>query len=143
MLFLLWCPSAQKLEKCSVGAVLVDHLFACFTHCVFCLRGFRHQFFWCHRNHHFLQKTKSYLGDLNPFWNLPNIFWLNDSDSFGIFIIFLGTLLSLIVMMGFANFFILLSLWVIQLSIYHVGQTFWGFGWEMNRVASREDSRTK
>ena len=82
----------------------------------------------------FLQKTQNYLGELNHFWAMPNIFWLNSSDSFGLFLIFLGVLLSILVMVGFANFFILLTLWIIQLSIYYVGQTFWGFGWEMNLI---------
>ena len=81
---------------------------------------------------HHLQKAPSYLGGLNPFWNIPTIFWFNDSDSFGMALIFLGSLLSLFVLMGSANLVILLALWIIQLSIYHVGQTFWGFGWEMN-----------
>ena len=80
----------------------------------------------------FLQRIQAQLGDQNPFITLPSLFWFNYSDSFGVFLISIGTLLSLLVTAGYANSLMLFTLWLLQLSFFHIGQSFWGFGWEMN-----------
>lgn len=42
-----------------------------------------------------------------------------------------GAALALTVVLGVTNAGVMLALWAIQLSLYGVGQVFWGFGWEI------------
>lgn len=64
------------------------------------------------------------------FFDLPSVFWFIRSDSAMLVVAWLGLLLSLLVMAGWANSIILTALWGSYLSIVHVGQVFWGYGWE-------------
>jgi hypothetical protein len=61
----------------------------------------------------------------------PSLFWLADSDAVIFGAGYLGIALSLLVLAGYANALVLLALWVLHLSVCAVGQTFYGFGWEM------------
>ncbi len=80
---------------------------------------------------HYLEAAKNYFP--NPYWwNLPTLFWLNHSDIFALTLFSFGLVLSIITMLGFGNSIILFFLWLLQLSITHVGQDFWSFGWESN-----------
>src|SRR5262245_16645947 len=64
-------------------------------------------------------------------WRLPSLFWLNASDLALAIGAWLGLLLSLLVLCGLANVPMLLTLWALYLSFVHVGQTFYGYGWEI------------
>ena len=68
---------------------------------------------------------------LSAFLTLPTIFWLNDSDVVMVVCSYVGVGLSLLVVLGFANAVLLAALWFLYLSFYHVGQLFWGYGWEL------------
>jgi lipase maturation factor len=68
---------------------------------------------------------------LSTFAEVPTVFWLNDSDSFMVALAYVGVGLSLLVLLGFANALLLATLWFLYLSFYHVGQLFWGYGWEL------------
>ena len=70
-------------------------------------------------------------GHLSDFLALPTLFWLNDSDAFMVALAWVGAGLSLLVIVGFANALLLATLWFLYLSFYHVGQLFWGYGWEL------------
>ena len=63
--------------------------------------------------------------------NLPTLFWLNCSDAFMASMAFLGLGLSLLLLAGWANGIILALIWVIYLSFVHIGQIFYGYGWEI------------
>ncbi len=65
------------------------------------------------------------------FWELPSVFWLGDSVAALRAVGWAGVALSLLVLAGYANGLILLVLCALQLSIANVGQTFYGFGWEL------------
>jgi len=65
------------------------------------------------------------------FWSLPSIFWLDCSDRALTLAGRAGVLLSLLVLCGFANAIIMFVLWVLYLSIVHVGQLWYGYGWEI------------
>ena len=39
--------------------------------------------------------------------------------------------LSLVVLAGFANALLMAALWALYMSFVHVGQDFYGYGWEM------------
>jgi hypothetical protein len=64
------------------------------------------------------------------FWELPSIFWFGVSDGRLLFFGWIGVILSAALLAGWANGLSLLVLWAIYLSITHVGQLFYGYGWE-------------
>jgi len=61
---------------------------------------------------------------------LPTLFWLNSSDAALGAGCWLGLLLSLGVVLGLANVPVLATLWLLYMSFVHVGQVFYGYGWE-------------
>ena len=64
------------------------------------------------------------------FLRLPTFFWLDASDAAFRVGGYLGLALSLLVLLGFADVPILLALWLLYMSYVHVGQIFYGYGWE-------------
>lgn len=67
---------------------------------------------------------------LNGFLELPSLFWLNDSDFALRLVCWLGFVLSLFVLAGYANALLLSLLWAFYLSLVHAGQDWYGYGWE-------------
>ena len=65
------------------------------------------------------------------FWRLPSLFWLDSSDGFLLAAAWIGVVLSAVVLAGFANAPLLASLWFLYMSFVHVGQIFYGYGWEI------------
>ena len=65
------------------------------------------------------------------FLALPGLFWLGISDAALTALAWLGFGLSLCVLAGFANSLLLAALWALYLSFVHVGQEWYGFGWEI------------
>jgi hypothetical protein len=65
------------------------------------------------------------------FFDLPTIFWLGDSDRALRAWAWLGAALALAVTLGLTNAVAMALLWAIYLSFVHVGQIFYGYGWEM------------
>ena len=61
---------------------------------------------------------------------LPSIFWLSVSDGFLMRVAWLGLLVSLLVTLGYANAVLLTFLWFLYMSFVHIGQVWYGFGWE-------------
>jgi hypothetical protein len=68
---------------------------------------------------------------LDGFWQLPSLFWFDYSDTALRVIPWVGLILSCAVAAGFANSIMLAVLWALYLSIVHVGQDWYGFGWEI------------
>lgn len=68
------------------------------------------------------------------FWMLPSIFWWACSDSAIAAAGWAGVALGLAVTAGYANAIVLALLCALQISIVNVGQTFYGFGWEIQLV---------
>ena len=77
----------------------------------------------------FLDRLRSVSG-FNPWLRLPTLFWFNCSDPFMAGLAYLGFALSLLLLAGFANGILLAAIWVIYLSFVHIGQIFYGYGWE-------------
>lgn len=65
------------------------------------------------------------------FWHLPSLFWFWHSDGALLTVAWIGFLLSLVVMAGYANAVLLGVLWFLYMSFVHVGQEWWGYGWEI------------
>jgi hypothetical protein len=66
----------------------------------------------------------------NGFLQLPSLFWIQISDSFLTATAWVGVLLSAAVLCGYANALVMLLLWALYLSFVHIGQDWYGFGWE-------------
>lgn len=80
----------------------------------------------------FLRRVRDYAGSsASAFWELPSLFWFDHSDTVLSFFAWLGVALSLVVVAGYAHVAVLAALWVLYLSFVHVGQIFYGYGWEM------------
>jgi hypothetical protein len=65
------------------------------------------------------------------FARLPSLFWVAIDDTLLLGAALLGLLLSLALLFGRANVLTMLALYALYLSFCNVGQTFWGYGWEM------------
>jgi hypothetical protein len=79
----------------------------------------------------YLPRVQSYYGSSwEGFLKLPSLFWLNDSDTMLAVLPWIGFGLSCVVIAGFANSLIMIVLWALYMSIVHVGQTWYAFGWE-------------
>jgi hypothetical protein len=77
----------------------------------------------------FLDRLRSF-PEAPGFWRLPSLFWLNASDGFLLACAWLGVALSLAVLAGFANAPLMGLVWALYMSFVHVGQIFYGYGWE-------------
>jgi hypothetical protein len=64
------------------------------------------------------------------FWELPSLFWISASDAWLSVGAWLGLLGALVVLAGFGNAPLLALLWALYLSFTHVGQIFYGYGWD-------------
>jgi hypothetical protein len=65
------------------------------------------------------------------FVRLPSLFWIWHSDQALLLVSWAGLILSLVVVAGYANALSLGALWILYLSIVHVGQDWYGYGWEI------------
>ncbi len=64
------------------------------------------------------------------FWQLPSLFWLSPSDAWLQGGAWLGLLGALAMLAGLSNAPLLALLWALYLSFTHVGQVFYGYGWD-------------
>src|SRR5258708_29035616 len=80
----------------------------------------------------FLQRLEAHFGSrLDVFFQLPGIFWFHLSDRFLVVSAWAGMGLSLVVVMGYANAILMAALWALYMSFVHVGQDWYGYGWEI------------
>jgi hypothetical protein len=80
---------------------------------------------------HFLNSIQTELGSrTSGMLRLPTLFWLGISDHALSIFAWVGFALSLIVLAGYANAILLAILWAMYMSIVHIGQIWYGYGWE-------------
>ncbi len=80
----------------------------------------------------FLEEVgNAYGGGADAFLHLPTLFWLDSSDAMFRVCALAGLVLSLGLLLGLANVPMLALLWLLYLSFAHVGQIFWGYGWDI------------
>ncbi len=80
----------------------------------------------------FLQRVEHALGSASAgFTRLPSLFWFTHSDLALRIVAWTGFGLSCIVMAGYANASLMTLLWALYMSIVHVGQDWYGYGWEI------------
>ncbi|PYJ43938.1 MAG: membrane protein, partial [Verrucomicrobia bacterium] len=79
----------------------------------------------------FLVAIESQLGSRGAgAMQMPTLFWFGISDQALSISAWIGFALSLVVLSGYANALILAVLWIIYMSLVHVGQIWYGYGWE-------------
>jgi len=82
--------------------------------------------------HDYLIHVHSALGSRTQgMLQLPTLFWLGVSDLGLRTFAWVGLALSLVVLAGYANAILLTVLWAIYMSIVHIGQIWYGYGWEI------------
>ena len=75
----------------------------------------------------YLNRVSDALGSRGAgFMRLPSIFWLWHSDGALMMMAWVGFILSLVVVAGFANAPMLAVLWLLYMSFVHVGQEWYG-----------------
>jgi hypothetical protein len=80
----------------------------------------------------FLKQVSNALGsDGAGFLRLPSLFWLGHSDTVLLVAAGVGLGLSCVVVAGFTNGLLLSVLWLLYMSFVHVGQEWYGYGWEI------------
>ena len=79
--------------------------------------------------HHGLLPADLFLKEVS-FWDAPTVFQLSASDGAMALVGWVGLLLAVAVMLGLTNAAAMFVLWALYLSVVHVGQLFWGYGWE-------------
>jgi hypothetical protein len=80
----------------------------------------------------FLNVVQTQLGSRSAgMLRLPTLFWFGISDHVLLIFSWLGLALSLVVLAGYANAILLAVLWAMYMSIVHIGQIWYGYGWEI------------
>jgi hypothetical protein len=80
----------------------------------------------------FVQRVRDSLGSTaNGFVRLPSLFWFVHSDTALLMVAWIGFILSLVVLAGFANAPLMAMLWFLYMSFVHLGQEWYGYGWEI------------
>src|SRR5437899_9873972 len=65
------------------------------------------------------------------FFRLPSLFWFAHSDAVLQTAAWVGFALACLVVAGYANALVMAALWMLYLSFVHVGQDWYGYGWEI------------
>jgi hypothetical protein len=80
----------------------------------------------------YLGRVRESVGSTSAgFFDLPSLFWFFHSDTALLTVSWIGFILALVVLAGFANAPILTVLWLLYMSIVHAGQEWYGYGWEI------------
>jgi Lipase maturation factor len=80
----------------------------------------------------YLKQVSDALGSAGAgFVRLPSIFWVGHSDTTLLAAAWIGFILSCVVVAGFANAPLLAVLWFLYMSFVHIGQDWYGYGWEI------------
>src|SRR5260370_26815652 len=81
---------------------------------------------------HFLASVQMQLGSRTAgMMRVPTLFWIGISDHAMSIFAWVGFALSVVVVAGYANAIVLSILWAMYMSIVHVGQIWYGYGWEI------------
>jgi hypothetical protein len=65
------------------------------------------------------------------FLQMPSLFWFDCSDTMLRVVPWIGVVISVVVLAGYANAIMMALLWFFYLSIVIVGQDWYGYGWEI------------
>jgi lipase maturation factor 1 len=77
----------------------------------------------------FVAKRKHF--GMGSFHRDPTLFWINSSDNFLVASAWIGVVLSILLLIGFAPLPVLILLWILYLSVFTVGRIFLGYQWDV------------
>ncbi len=81
---------------------------------------------------HFLERIQAHSGSGSAaMLQMPTLFWFGISDNALSIFSWIGFALSVVLLAGYANAIILTVLWAMYMSIVHIGQIWYGYGWEI------------
>jgi hypothetical protein len=78
----------------------------------------------------YLHLLRGHLGAV-AVWRVPTLLWLGSSDGTMHLLCWAGVALSAAALCGVTNAVVQLALWALYMSFVHVGQIFYGYGWEI------------
>jgi hypothetical protein len=67
----------------------------------------------------------------SAFMHLPSLFWLSHSDATLLVVAWAGFVLSCVMLAGYCNAIMIGVIWFLYMSFVHVGQEWYGYGWEI------------
>lgn len=79
----------------------------------------------------YLKQISDVIGGTQGFIRLPSVFWFSDSNATLLAVSWMGFILSCVVAAGYANAIVLAAIWFLYMSIVHVGQDWYAYGWEI------------
>jgi hypothetical protein len=80
----------------------------------------------------FIQEVQNALGSpTSGFLRLPSLFWFFHSDAVLQTSGWIGFGLACVVLAGYANALVMAVLWALYMSFVHIGQEWYGYGWEI------------
>jgi hypothetical protein len=80
---------------------------------------------------HYFEQVQAHFGSRSAAaMQLPSLFWFGISDLGLTAFAWVGFGLALVVFAGYANAILLAILWAMYMSVIHVGQIWYGYGWE-------------
>ena len=80
----------------------------------------------------FIVRVQAVLGSTAAgFVRLPSLFWFAHSDATLQLTAWAGFILSCVVLAGYANGIVMTVLWALYMSFVHLGQDWYGYGWEI------------
>jgi hypothetical protein len=83
----------------------------------------------------FLDEVRQHFGSTwAGFEKLPMIFWFSCSDTWLQVVPWIGVVLACVMLAGYANSVMLAVMWILYMSIVHVGQDWYGYGWEIQML---------
>jgi hypothetical protein len=68
------------------------------------------------------------------FIRLPSLFWFAHSDTVLQTTAWIGFIFACVVVAGYANAILMTLLWILYMSFVHVGQDWYGYGWEIQTI---------
>ncbi len=77
----------------------------------------------------FVGYEREHLG-AEAYWRMPSLFWLSSSDAVLRGAAWIGAVLSMAALLGATSAPLQLALWALYMSFVHLGQIFYGYGWE-------------
>jgi hypothetical protein len=80
----------------------------------------------------YLHRIQEYLGasTFHSFLEIPSLFWWNSNDALLLWGSYSGLFLSVLIMFGATNALLMAAIWFLYMSFVHIGQIFYGYGWE-------------
>ena len=83
----------------------------------------------------YLARVREHFGSVGlAVWHVPSLFWLAHSDAALRVVAWTGVALSCVAIAGYANALLMATLWLLYASIVHVGQDWYGYGWEIQLI---------